>query len=90
MDETGSWQSKMMLACRLVILVSALLATLCLHLHMLDYYSMVGMWYTPQILRRITVFAAVILVAALGLMAWYISQVITKHQGATSCSSFNG
>ncbi|XP_043230122.1 uncharacterized protein LOC122385729 isoform X1 [Amphibalanus amphitrite] len=62
-------------------LFSALLATLCLHLLMLDYYSLLGVWYTPAILRRITVFAVVILVAALGLMAWYLTEVVTKHQG---------
>ncbi|XP_043230123.1 uncharacterized protein LOC122385729 isoform X2 [Amphibalanus amphitrite] len=48
---------------------------------MLDYYSLLGVWYTPAILRRITVFAVVILVAALGLMAWYLTEVVTKHQG---------
>lgn len=48
---------------------------------MLDYYALLADWYTASILRRVTVFAAVILAAALALMGWYLSQVISKHQG---------
>ena len=48
---------------------------------MLAYYDLMAAWYSPAILRRITVFAAVILAAALALMAWYLSRVVTKHEG---------
>ena len=68
----------------------ALLSTLCLHLHMLNHYDLLSVWYTPVILRRIIVFAAVILVAALALMAWYLSQIITKHQGLGAVTGPSG
>lgn len=60
---------------------SGLIATLCLHLNIINHLGLLQAWYTPTIMKRITVFAVTILIVILALMGWYLANIITKHEG---------
>jgi len=60
---------------------SGLLSAVCLHLAFLHHYDRLTAWYTPIIMRRITIFATVMLLVCLTLMVWYLYSVVSKHQG---------